>query len=315
MPRIYIPQPIASEGEQYLINKGYEIFRGSGKIDKESMKQDIADCDAMILRTAKVDKEILQVAKCLKVVARHGAGYDNLDYMAANQQGIVTTYSPFSTGRSVAEFTMAAILNLAKGIQSCSREMRAGNFNYKLSHKGQDVFGKTLGIIGFGEIGSRVAQKAYRGFDMNIMAYVPRPEGKRIPDYVNLVDWDTLFAQSDYISVHIPGNTKNHNLIGKHEFEQMKATGFIINVSRGGVMDEKAFVEAVKNGQIAGGAVDVFAQEPVGVDDPMMELDEVILTPHMGSNTIECMVRIAMDVAEDVDLVLRGEQPRYPILK
>ena len=150
--KIYIPQPIAAAGEDYLIEKGYEIVRGSGKTDKESIKNDIAVCDAMIQRTAKVDKEILEAGKNLKIIARHGAGYDNLDWKAANESGIHTTYSPDTTTLSVAEFTITVILNLAKRLKESEELVRNGDFQKKFSMKGTDVAGKTLGIIGFGKI-------------------------------------------------------------------------------------------------------------------------------------------------------------------
>ena len=151
--KIYIPQPIAAAGEDYLIEKGYEIVRGSGKTDKESIKNDIAVCDAMIQRTAKVDKGILEAGKNLKIIARHGAGYDNLDWKAANESGIYTTYSPDTTTLSVAEFTITVILNLAKRLKESEELVRNGDFQKKFSLKGTDVAGKTLGIIGFGKIG------------------------------------------------------------------------------------------------------------------------------------------------------------------
>lgn len=312
--KIFIPQPVADEGETYLKEKGYLIKRGSGKFDKESLKADIADCDAMLLRTLKVDREILEAGKQLKVVARHGAGYDNLDWKAAKELGIWATCSPDTTGLSVAEFTITSILTMAKNMEKCSRELREGNFNYKFSHKGTDVAGKTLGIIGFGRIGSITAKKAACGLDMNILAYVPRPEGKRIPDYVRCVEWETLFQESDFISVHVPGGKGNQGLIGVKEFSMMKKSALLINVSRGGVMDEEAFCEAVKAGRIAGGVIDVFEKEPPCTDHPLFALENVILTPHIGSNTTECMIRIALDTAKDIDLVLSGHEPRHPIL-
>lgn len=312
--KIFIPQPVADEGEAYLKEKGYLIKRGSGNFDKESLKADIADCDAMLLRTLKVDREILEAGKQLKIVARHGAGYDNLDWKAAKELGIWATCSPDTTGLSVAEFTIASILAAAKNMENCSRELREGNFNYKFSHKGTDVAGKTLGIIGFGRIGSLTAKKAAYGLDMNILAYVPRPEGKKIPDYVRCVEWETLFQESDFISVHVPGGKRNQKLIGAKEFSMMKKSALLINVSRGGVMDEAAFCEAVKAGRIAGGVIDVFETEPPCMENPLFALENVILTPHIGSNTTECMVRIALDTAKDIDLVLSGREPRHPIL-
>lgn len=313
--RIYIPQPIAAAGEEYLIEKGYEIFRGSGKTDKESMKKDIAECDAMILRTAKVDREVLEAGKHLKVIARHGAGYDNLDWKAANELGIQTTYSSDTTALSVAEFTITVILSLAKRMKEAENLIRNGAFQKKFQMKGSDVAGKTLGIIGLGKIGKEVARKAALGLDMKVISYVPRPEGKEIPEYVELVSWEELFKNADYISLHVPGGEKNQGLVSKKEFDQMKPSAYLIQVSRGGVIDESALAEAIRTGQIKGAVVDVFSTEPPQEDNPLLGLENVILTPHIGSNTEECMDRIALDVAEDVDLVLSGGNPHHPIIK
>ena len=311
--KIYIPQPIAAAGEDYLIEKGYEIVRGSGKTDKESIKNDVAACDAMIQRTVKVDREILKAGKNLKIVARHGAGYDNLDWRAANELGVRTTYSPDTTTLSVAEFTIAAILNLAKRLKESEELVRKGDFPKKFSLKGTDVAGKTLGIIGLGKIGKEVARKAALGLDMKVISYVPRPERKEIPEYVEIVSWEELFQTSDYISLHVPGGKKNQGIISKKEFAMMKKSASLIQVSRGGVVDEEALAEAIENGQIKGAAVDVFSEEPPKEDNPLLKLEQVMLTPHIGSNTVECMDRIALDVAEDVHRVLSGENPKHPI--
>ena len=192
-------------------------------------------------------------------------------------------------------------------------ELRKDNFSYKFSHKGMDVSGKTLGIIGLGKIGKMVAKKAAIGLDMKVISYIPRPEGKEIPEYVKAVPLEQLLKESDFISLHVPGGAKNQNLIGKKELEQMKESAFLLNLSRGGVVNESEFAEAVRKKQIAGGALDVFAKEPPEITDDIFKLENVILTPHIGSNTEECMERIAMDVAKDVDLVLSGEDPRHPI--
>ena len=311
--KIYIPEPIAEAGEKYLEFQGYEIFRGSGQTDKESLIRDIAECDAMILRTAKMDEEVLENGKKLRIVARHGAGYDNLDVKAAKKRGIITTYSPDTTALSVAEMTITLLLMLAKKVKRMETELRKDNFSYKFSHKGMDVSGKTLGIIGLGKIGKMVAKKAAIGLDMKVISYIPRPEGKEIPEYVKAVPLEQLLKESDFISLHVPGGAKNQNLIGKKELEQMKESAFLLNLSRGGVVNESEFAEAVRKKQIAGGALDVFAKEPPEITDDIFKLENVILTPHIGSNTEECMERIAMDVAKDVDLVLSGEDPRHPI--
>ena len=267
----------------------------------------------MIQRTAKVDKEILEAGKNLKIIARHGAGYDNLDWKAANELGIYTTYSPDTTTLSVAEFTITVILNLAKRLKESEELVRNGDFQKKFSLKGTDVAGKTLGIIGLGKIGKEVARKAALGLDMRVISYVSRPEGKDIPEYIEIVSWEELLQTSDYISLHVPGGEKNQGIISKKEFAMMKKSASLIQVSRGGVVDEEALAEAIRNSQIRGAAVDVFSEEPPQKDNTLLKLEQVILTPHIGSNTVECMDRIALDVAEDVHLVLSGENPKHPI--
>lgn len=311
--RIYIPEPIAEAGEKYLTECGYEVFRGSGRIDKESLKQDIAECDAMILRTAKIDDEIMEAGKKLKIIARHGAGYDNLDVKAARKRKIITTYSPDTTALSVAEMTITLLLMLARKVKSMEEELRKDHFSYKFSHKGIDVSQKTLGIIGFGKIGRMVAQKAVFGLDMKVISYIPRPEGKKVPEYVECVTWKELLERSDFISIHVPGKAENRNLIGENELKEMKSSAFLLNLARGGVVDEEAFAEAVLQKKIAGGALDVFQKEPPDLKNKIFQVENVILTPHIGSNTEECMERIALDVAEDVHLVLEGKEPRHLI--
>ena len=248
--KIYIPEPIAEAGEKYLEFQGYEIFRGSGQTDRESLIRDIAECDAMILRTAKMDEEVLEDGKKLRIVARHGAGYDNLDVKAAKERGIITTYSPDTTALSVAEMTITLLLMLAKKVKRMETELRKDNFSYKFSHKGMDVSGKTLGIIGLGKIGKMVAKKAAIGLDMTVISYIPRPEGKEIPEYVKAVPLEQLLKESDFISLHVPGGAKNQNLIGKKELEQMKESAFLLNLSRGGVVNESEFAEAVRKKQM-----------------------------------------------------------------
>ncbi len=310
--KIYIPQAVAREGEDYLLDRGYEIVRGDGTL-KEELKRGIADCDAMLLRTAKVDREVLEAGTRLKIVARHGAGYDNIDYKAAEELGIWATFSPLTTGLSVAEFTISAMLSLAKKLDRMSRELRSGNFDYKFTHKGMDLAGKTLGIIGLGKIGLQVARRAALGLDMNILAFEARPEGKEFPDYIKLTDLNTLLETADVITVHVPGGPATAGMIGAEQFRRMKPSAYFINASRGGVMDEAAFADAVRNQEIAGAAIDVFSQEPPQMDDPLFSLENVLLTPHIASNTQECMARIALDAAQEIHLVLSGRSPRFPL--
>lgn len=310
--KVLIPQMIAKEGLDYLIRCGYELKIGTG-VSEAELCRDVTDCDAVLLRTAKVGAAVLEAGTKLKIVARHGAGYDNVDCKAAEKLGIWVTNSPFSTGNSVAEFTIGALLTVAKKLDRVSRAFTDGDFNYKNSHKGMDLAGKTLGIVGFGKIGSMVAKKAALGFDMKVLAYVPRPEGKEIPDYVMPVSWDELWSKSDFVSLHIPGGSGNMGVVGKSEFDAMKKGACLINTSRGGVVKEGELAAALKSGKLGGAAMDVFEEEPPQKDHPLFALDNVFLTPHMASNTEECMIRMAMDAAMEIHRVLSGDKPQWPV--
>ena len=306
--KIYIPQPIAAAGEDYLIEKGYEIVRGSGKTDKESIKNDIAVCDAMIQRTAKVDKEILEAGKNLKIIARHGAGYDNLDWKAANELGIYTAYSPDTTTLSVAEFTITVILNLAKCLKESEELVRKGDFPKKFSLKGTDVAGKTLGIIGLGKIGKEVARKAALGLDMRVISYVPRPEGKEIPEYVEIVSWEELLQTSDYISLHVPGGEKNQGIISKKEFAMMKPGTIVVNCARGGIVNENDLAEALSNDVIGGAGLDVFVGERLDPESALAKAPHLICTPHMAAQTDTAVEQICLMMVKGTMAVLRGEK-------
>ena len=306
--KIYIPQPIAAAGEDYLIEKGYEIVRGSGKTDKESIKNDIAVCDAMIQRTAKVDKEILEAGKNLKIIARHGAGYDNLDWKAANELGIYTTYSPDTTTLSVAEFTITVILNLAKRLKESEELVRKGDFQKKFSLKGTDVAGKTLGIIGLGKIGKEVARKAALGLDMRVISYVPRPEGKDIPEYIEIVSWEELLQTSDYISLHVPGGEKNQGIISKKEFAMMKPGTIVVNCARGGIVNENDLAEALSNDVIGGAGMDVFVGERFDPESALAKAPHLICTPHMAAQTDTAVEQICLMMVKGTMAVLRGEK-------
>ncbi|MBQ6321462.1 MAG: hydroxyacid dehydrogenase, partial [Lachnospiraceae bacterium] len=257
--------------------------------------------------------QVIQAGKKLRIIARHGAGFDNVDIQAATRQDIWVTNVPDVTSVSVAEFTIGMILNGMRRISECHEELSAGNYAYRYSHPGRDLFGKTLGIIGLGRIGQAVAQRAYFGFGMKILAYVPRQEGKTIPDYVKIVEKEELLANSDVISIHVPGNESNRHLIGKRELKIMRADSYLVNVSRGGVVDEAALAETLHNGKIAGAALDVWMDEPKLPADELLSCKNLFLTPHIGSGSAECMDRMAMEAAGEILRVLSGSEPKHPV--
>lgn len=310
--KVLIPQDIAVQGKEFLLKRGYEIKMGSGERE-EDLIRDVADCDAILLRTASVTKAVLEASKNLKIVARHGAGYNNVDLEAAEKLGIWVTNAPDSTTNSVAEFTMGAILASAKKTFLLNSKIKEGNFFYKNDHKGTDLVGKTLAIIGFGRIGREVARKAFLAFDMKVVAYDPYTKIETVPDYVTMVDWEDAFSTADFVTLHLPLTNGSRDAIGAPEFDLMKKTAYFINCARGEVVQEEKMIEAIKKNKIAGVFTDVFHQEPPSRDNPLMTMDHVIVTPHMASNTEECMIRMAVQAASQIDLVLSGSTPDWPV--
>ena len=310
--KILIPQDIAQEGKDFLLEQGYEIKMGSGTAEADLVR-DVADCDGILLRTALVTRAVLEAGKNLKIVARHGAGYNNVDLEAASSLGIWVTNAPDSTTGSVAEFTIGAMIAAAKRMFLLSSSLKAGDFFYKNTHKGVDLTGRTLAILGFGRIGQAVARKAFYGFDMKILAYDPVVKPESLPDYVTMADWDQAFAEADFLSLHMPLTRDNRGCVGAREFGRMKPTAFFINCARGELVDEAALVQAVKEERIAGAFTDVFCQEPPAPDNPLLALEHVSATPHMASNTVECMRLMAVQAASQIHKVLSGQQPDWPV--
>lgn len=310
--KVLIPQDIAEEGKTFLLKRGYDIKMGSGTTEADLIR-DVADCDAILLRTAAVSRSVLEAGRNLRIVARHGAGYNNVDIDAAGELGIWVTNAPDSTTISVAEFTMGAILAAAKRTFLLSNALKEGDFYYKNSHKGVDLYQKTLGIIGLGRIGKEVAKKASLGFDMRVIAYAPRAAKEMVPDYVTLADWEQVFRESDFISLHVPLNKETNKMVGIKEFEMMKDTSYLINCARGEVVCEADLIEALELNKIAGVFTDVLEQEPPARENPLLTLENAVVTPHMASNTKECMIKMAVQAASQIDLVLSGRMPAWPV--
>lgn len=312
--KVLVPQTIAQEGIDDLIRFGYDVKMGSGA-KEEDLIRDVVDCDAILLRTAPVTRAVLEAGKRLKIVARHGAGYNNVDLEAANELGIWVTNAPDSTTNSVAEFTMGAIITAAKRTFLLNDSLKRNDFYFKNDHKGIDLEGKVLGIAGFGRIGSRVAKKAFLGLDMQILAYDPWIKPEKVPDYVTLVDWDTLFRESDFVSLHMPLTKETRGCVKAREFSLMKKTAYFINCARGEIVDQEAMIEVLKQKEIAGAFLDVLDTEPFDASTPLLSMDNVVVTPHMASNTEECMKLMATQAASQIHLVLEGKEPDWGVNK
>jgi D-3-phosphoglycerate dehydrogenase len=311
--KVLLPQEVAQEGKTYLLERGYEIKMGSG-MTTEAIAADVVDCDAILARTAPFPAKVFEAGKKLKVISRHGVGYDNIDVIRATDLGIWVTFAPESNANTVAEHAIGCIFALARNFIQLDREIRAGNFPIRDKLFGTDLAGKVLGVVGLGKIGRRVAQKASAGLDMKVIGYDPyvKPE-QTAAIAAPAQSMDEVFSAADFVSIHIPGGASTRGIIGRKQFELMKKTAFFINAARGDVVAESDLIAALRNGTIAGAAIDVYEKEPPAKDNPLMDMGNVLLTPHNASQTRECMIRMALHAAQGIDEVLSGRRPTWPV--
>lgn len=311
--QVLIPQDVAREGKDYLLERGYKIKMGTG-ITVEDIVRDVADCDAILARTAPFPAEVMKMGKRLKVIARHGVGCDNIDVKTAEKLGIWVTNGPLSNANSVAEHTIGLIIACARHLIKCDTELRKGNFEIRNQLNGSDLEGKILGLIGVGRIGAKVARKAALGLDMKVIGYDPYcARGNLIPEIELINEWKHIFARADFISLHLPANEETRGIVGKKEFEIMKNTAYLINCARGEVVNEAELVAALESKTIAGAGLDVYAQEPPEKNHPLFELANVILTPHNAAHTKEAAIRMSLHAAIGIDQVLSGKKPSWPV--
>lgn len=312
--KVLIPPNIAEDGKNYLINCGYEIKIGTGTT-VEALKEEIEDCDAILARTAPYTAEVLKAGKKLKVISRHGVGVDSIDLEAAKELGIWVTNAPLSNAITVAEHAIGFIIALARNMVMCDKTFRDGDFDIRHKLVGIDLEGKTLGIIGLGRIGTMVARKAIFGLDMKVVGYDPYlTEDKVMPEIELTRDWEYLFKNSDFISLHLPVTAESKKIVSNKEFGMMKPTAYIINCARGDVLDEAALIEALQQKKIAGAALDVFEQEPPSKINKLLQFDNVIVTPHNAGITKESNSRMSLHAAMGIDEVLSGRKPSWPVV-
>jgi D-3-phosphoglycerate dehydrogenase / 2-oxoglutarate reductase len=311
--KVLIPQDIVEEGKAWLRERGYEIKMGSGAT-LEDIARDVVDCDAVLARTAMFPAKVLEAGRKLKVIARHGVGYDNVDVAKATELGIWVTFAPESNAGTVAEYTIGCIIALARNLTRSDREMREGNWNFRDQMVGWDLEDKVLGIAGMGKIGRRVAKKAAFGLEMKVIGYDPYLAPEQFHDHaIPAKTWEELLSTSDFVTLHLPGSPKTKGVVGKRELSLMKKSAFLINAARGDIVNEADLIEALRKGTIAGAALDVYAKEPPDPDNPLFSLENVLTTPHNSAHTQECMTRMALHAAQGIDEVLTGKRPTWPV--
>jgi len=274
--------------------------------DRAVLLAELPEASAILIRSAtNVDAEAIAVAKNLKVIARAGVGLDNVDIPAATTAGVMVVNAPTSNIISAAELTVGHILSLARHIPAAHASLAAGTWK-RSKYTGVELYEKTVGIIGLGRIGALITARL-QAFGVNVVAYDPYITSARAQQLgVTLLTLEELLAQSDFISIHMPKTPETTGMISTAQFALMKPTAFIVNVARGGLIDEDALYAAVKSGRIAGAGLDVFVNEPP-LGSPLLELDNVVLTPHLGASTDEAQEKAGVSVARSVRLALDGE--------
>ena len=311
--RVLIPQDITEPGKRYLEENNCEISI-LDDCSVENICKNIVDCDAILTRTAMLTQEVFESGKKLKVIAKHGVGYDNVDVEAATRHHIQVCYTPEANTRSVAEHTMALILACSKNLVYMDRITRDGQWELRNEMRTTNVSGKKLGIIGYGRIGSLVAKKAAHGFDMQILVYNHHPSMNDLPNYITeCCDINEVFMKSDFVSIHTPLTVETIKLVNKERLQKMKNTAFLINTARGAEVDETALYQALYERKIAGAGLDVFAEEPASKKNPLFTLDNVIVSPHNSGLTQESVDQMGLDAAKGVVEVLYGKKVTWPV--
>lgn len=317
MVKVFIAGPIPKVGYNLLKEQGYEVdmYEGKGIIDKETLIQGVKDADALIsLLSTNVDKDVIDAGSNLKIITNYGAGFNNVDIKYARQKQIDVTNTPKASTNSTAELTFALVLAVARRIPEGDKLCRTTGFDgwAPLFFRGREVSGKTIGIIGLGEIGSAVAKRA-KAFDMNVLYTGPHQKVDKEREIgAKYVDFDTLIQHSNFITINAAYNPDLHHLFDTEQFKSMKPTSYLINAARGPIVNEASLVEALKNKDIEGAALDVFEFEPE-INDELKSLENVVITPHIGNATFESRDMMSKIVANDTISKLNGDEPKFVV--
>jgi len=310
MPLILVTEPIADNGLRLLSTFGEVLTPWSE--GRSFSDDDLHEASALIVRLVPVTASLIEKAGKLKVIGRHGAGLDTIDLSAATQKRIPVVYTPLANANAVAEHTLHLILSLSRHTVAGDQAVRQARFELRDALLGFELRNKTLGIVGLGAIGLRVAEIGYHGFGMKIVAYDPYAELSNSHRFVEVVrSLRQLLESSDVVSLHAPLTPGTRHMINAESLAWMRQSALLINTSRGGVIDAIALAEALANGKLAGAALDVFEREPLPLDHPLQSVPSVLFSPHLAGSTREAREAMAELVARQVVQVLRGELPTH----
>jgi len=307
MPKILISDKLSDAGLKILKSApGLEVETKSG-LKPDELKKIIGEYDGLVIRSGtKVTADLLSAADKLKIIGRAGIGVDNVDTAAASKRGIIVENTPGGNVVTTAEHALSMMCAMARKIPQATASMKAGKWE-KTKFVGVELYNKVLGVVGMGNIGKIVADRAL-GLKMKVSVYDPFLSAETAAKMgIELLDLDTLLSKADFITIHTPLNDKTRNLIDRAAFGKMKRGVYLINCARGGIVNEEALVSAIQEGIVAGAALDVFEQEPINPDHPLLKLEQVICTPHLGASTDEAQENVAVEVAEQmVEYFVKG---------
>jgi glyoxylate reductase len=313
-PKVYVTRELPERGLEIIKERfEAEVWPEYAPPPKKTIIEKAKNVDALVtLLSDKIDAEVFDAAPKLKMVAQLAVGFDNINVPEATKRGIYVSNTPEVLTDTTADFAWALLMALARRVVEADKYVRTGKWKvgwHPAMLQGRDVYGATIGIVGAGRIGYAVAKRA-TGFSMRILFYdvIPRPEMEK--DFgAKKVDLETLLKQSDFVSVHVPLMKETHHLVNAEKLKLMKKTAYLINNSRGPVVDEKALCEALKEGRIAGAGLDVFEQEPAPLDSPLLKLDNVVVAPHISSASYETRSKMAEMVADNLVAFFEGKKP------
>ncbi|MBI3333038.1 MAG: phosphoglycerate dehydrogenase [Candidatus Omnitrophica bacterium] len=311
--RILVTDPLAEEGIRLLQTENQVQVDVKLKLAEEELVKVIGGYDGLVVRSGtQVTKEVLAHAKRLKVIGRAGAGLDNIDVEAASKQGVIVMNAAGGNTISTAEHTMSLILSLSRNIPQAHAALKEGRWE-RSKFMGVELYGKYLGVVGLGKVGSEVARRA-AGFGMRILAYDPylSAEKARELNVEPVTGLEEIYGKADYITIHTPLTDETRSLIGAKEFARMKQGVRIVNCARGGIVNEAALVEAIRSGKVAGAALDVFEQEPPA-NKELLSLPQVVVTPHLGASTEEAQANVSREIAVSVRDCLLGRGIRNAV--
>jgi D-3-phosphoglycerate dehydrogenase / 2-oxoglutarate reductase len=308
MIKILIADPISESGTTvFQSHNGHFKLEARSKLSLEDLKKAVADVDAIIVRSeTQITAEVLAAGKKVKIVGRAGVGVDNIDVTAASRQGVIVVNVPGGNTISAAEHTVAMLLALSRNIPQANASLKAGEWK-RAQFTGTELQGKVLGLVGLGRIGREVAKRC-QSFGMPVLGYDPYASEEYAKNFnITLSTLEEIYAQADYITVHVPLNDSTRHMFNAKTLAKLKPGVRLINCARGGIIDENALAEAIRSGHVKGAAIDVFEEEPPKKDNPLLSLANVIVTPHLGASTEEAQVKVAQELAETLrDYFLTG---------